>query len=97
VPVNVIQRQLGHANLGTIYLQGIDPEEIIATVHMRRAPMMSVMWRATALNDARQRERHRRFRCAKRKRACERDGPQEWPSSAARAWSSTAGHARILR
>jgi hypothetical protein len=34
---------LGHANLGTasIYLQGIDPEEIIATVHMRRAPMMS--------------------------------------------------------
>jgi hypothetical protein len=32
-----------HANLGTtsIYLQGIDPEEIIATVHMRRAPMIS--------------------------------------------------------
>jgi integrase/recombinase XerD len=60
VPVNVIQRQLGHANLGTtsIYLQGIDPEAIIATVHMRRAPMMSVMWRATALNDARRRERH---------------------------------------
>jgi len=23
------------------YLQGIDPEEIIASVHMRRAPMMS--------------------------------------------------------
>jgi site-specific recombinase XerD len=43
VPLNIIQRQLGHANLGTtsIYLQGIDPEEIIATVHMRRAPMMS--------------------------------------------------------
>ena len=38
-----IQRQLGHANLGTtsIYLQGIDTEEIIATVHARRAPMMS--------------------------------------------------------
>ena len=35
VPLNVIQRQLGHANLGTtsIYLQGIDTEEIIATVH----------------------------------------------------------------
>ena len=35
VPLNIIQRQLGHANLGTtsIYLQGIDPEEIIATVH----------------------------------------------------------------
>jgi hypothetical protein len=32
-----------HANLGTtsIYLQGIDTEEIIATVHARRAPMMS--------------------------------------------------------
>lgn len=44
VPLNVIQRQLGHANLGTtsIYLRGIDPEEIIATVRARRAPMMSV-------------------------------------------------------
>jgi site-specific recombinase XerD len=43
VPLNVIQRQLGHASLGTtsIYLQGIDTEEIIATVHARRAPMMS--------------------------------------------------------
>ena len=43
MPLNIIQRQLGHANLGTtsIYLQGIDPEEIIATVHMRRALMMS--------------------------------------------------------
>jgi site-specific recombinase XerD len=43
VALNVIQRQLGHANLGTtsVYLQGIDTEEIIATVHARRAPMMS--------------------------------------------------------
>ena len=43
VPLDVIQRQLGHANLGTtsIYLQGIDTEEIIAAVHARRAPMMS--------------------------------------------------------
>jgi integrase/recombinase XerD len=45
VPLNIIQRQLGRANLGTtsIYLQcqGIDPEEIIAAVRMRRAPMMS--------------------------------------------------------
>ena len=43
VSLNVIQRQLGHANLGTTstYLQGIDTEEIIATVHARRAPMMS--------------------------------------------------------
>jgi integrase len=43
VPLNIIQRQLGHANLGTtsIYLQGIDPEEIITAVRARRAPMMS--------------------------------------------------------
>jgi integrase/recombinase XerD len=43
VPLNVIQRRLGRVNLGTtsIYLQGIDTEEIIATVHARRAPMMS--------------------------------------------------------
>ena len=43
VPLNIIQRQLGHTNLGTtsIYLQGIDPEEIIAAVRARRAPMMS--------------------------------------------------------
>jgi site-specific recombinase XerD len=43
VPLNIIQRQLGHANLGTtsIYLQSIDTEEIIAAVHARRAPMMS--------------------------------------------------------
>jgi site-specific recombinase XerD len=43
VPLNIIQCQLGHANLGTtsIYLQGIDPEEIITAVRNRRAPMMS--------------------------------------------------------
>jgi site-specific recombinase XerD len=43
VPLNIIQRQLGHLNLGTtsIYLQGIDPEEIITVVRTRRAPMMS--------------------------------------------------------
>jgi site-specific recombinase XerD len=44
VPLNILQRQLGHVSLGTtsIYLQRIDPEEIIAAVRMRRAPMMSV-------------------------------------------------------
>jgi site-specific recombinase XerD len=43
VPLNLIQRQLGHTNLGptSIYLQGIDPEEIITAVRARRAPMMS--------------------------------------------------------
>ena len=42
VPLNVIQRQLGHRNLGvtSIYLQGIDPDEIIQTVHGRRPPMI---------------------------------------------------------
>jgi site-specific recombinase XerD len=44
VPLIVIQRQLGHSNLGitSIYLQGIDNAEIIDTVHARRAPMISV-------------------------------------------------------
>ncbi len=42
VPLVVIQRQLGHANLGitSVYLQGIDNAEIIDTVHARRAPMI---------------------------------------------------------
>jgi integrase-like protein len=40
VPLVVIQRQLGHSNLGitSVYLQGIDNAEIIETVHARRAP-----------------------------------------------------------
>ena len=44
VPLIVIQRQLGHSNLGitSIYLQGIDSAEIIDTVHARRAPVVPV-------------------------------------------------------
>ena len=44
VPLVVIQRQLGHSNLGitSVYRQGIDNAEIIDTVHARRAPMISV-------------------------------------------------------
>jgi site-specific recombinase XerD len=44
VPLIVIQRQLGHTNLGitSIYLQGIDATEIVDTVHARRAPMVPV-------------------------------------------------------
>ena len=40
--LSVIQRQLGHANLGVTsnYLQGIDSAEIIETVRSRRAPMI---------------------------------------------------------
>ena len=42
IAVNLIQRQLGHTDLGTTstYLQGIDPVEIINAVHSRRAPMI---------------------------------------------------------
>ncbi len=42
VALNVIQRQLGHSNLGvtSTYLQGIDSAEVISAVHSRRAPMM---------------------------------------------------------
>jgi site-specific recombinase XerD len=44
VPLIVIQRQLGHSNLGitSVYLQGIDSGESIETVHARRAPMIPV-------------------------------------------------------
>jgi site-specific recombinase XerD len=44
VPLIVIQRQLGHSNLGitSIYLQGIDNAEIIDTVHARHQPMVPV-------------------------------------------------------
>jgi integrase len=44
VPLIVIQRQLGHSNLGitSVYLQGIDNAEIIDTVHARRQPMIPV-------------------------------------------------------
>ena len=44
VPLIVIQRQLGHSNLGitSVYLHGIDNAEIIDTVHARRAPMVPV-------------------------------------------------------
>jgi integrase len=43
IPITVIQRQLGHADLGvtSVYLRGIDNREIIETVHERQAPMMS--------------------------------------------------------
>ncbi len=42
VPLVVIQRQLGHANLGitSIYLEGIDSSEIINAVHHRPAPVL---------------------------------------------------------
>ena len=44
VPLPVIRRQLGHSYVSTtiVYLQGIDVEEIIGTIHARRARMMHV-------------------------------------------------------
>ena len=44
VPLTLIQRRLGHANLGitSVYLQGIDNTEIIDAVHSRRASMVPV-------------------------------------------------------
>jgi site-specific recombinase XerD len=44
VAVNIIQRQLGHTDLGTTstYLQGIDPSEIIDAVRSRRPPTISM-------------------------------------------------------
>src|SRR4051812_48078612 len=44
VPLIVIQRQLGHNNLGitSIYLKIIDNAEIIEAVHARHAPMVPV-------------------------------------------------------
>ena len=40
VPLLVIQRQLGHADLAitSVYLRGIDNTEIVHTVHERPAP-----------------------------------------------------------
>jgi site-specific recombinase XerD len=42
ITLPLIQRQLGHSHLSTTgtYLEGINHEEIISTVHARRAPMM---------------------------------------------------------
>ena len=42
IPLPLIQRQLGHSHLSTTgtYLQGISAEEIVSSVHARRAPMM---------------------------------------------------------
>ncbi len=42
VPLVVIQRQLGHANLRitSIYLQGIDNAEMVHAFHERPAPMI---------------------------------------------------------
>jgi site-specific recombinase XerD len=42
IALPLIQRQLGHSHLSTTgtYLEGINTEEIISTIHARRAPLM---------------------------------------------------------
>jgi integrase/recombinase XerD len=42
VPLNVIQRQLGHADLGvtSVYLRGIGNTEVISTIRSRLAPTL---------------------------------------------------------
>ena len=42
IPLNVIQRKIGYANLGvtSIYLRGIDSGEIVDTVRARRPPVI---------------------------------------------------------
>jgi len=44
VPLIVIQRPLGHSNLGitSIYLPGIDNAEVVEAVHARHAPIVPV-------------------------------------------------------
>ncbi len=61
VPLIVIQRQLGHSNLGitSVYLQGIDSREIIETVHARRAPMIPVSASLRRRSTARRAAAHR--------------------------------------
>jgi hypothetical protein len=64
VPLIVIHRQLGHTNLGisSIYLRGIDSNEIIDTVHARRPPDGPGRRNASPLTAKRRAAAHRRLR-----------------------------------
>ena len=44
VPVHILQRQLGHANLAvtTVYLSAVAPAEVLAVTHARQAPLLAV-------------------------------------------------------
>ena len=44
VPVHILQRQLGHANLAvtTVYLSSVAPEEVLAIAHQRRQPTVQI-------------------------------------------------------
>jgi site-specific recombinase XerD len=54
VPLLVIQRQLGHADLSitSVYLRGIDNTEIVHTVHERPAPMVPAQSQLSSLPGA---------------------------------------------
>jgi hypothetical protein len=43
VPVHILQRQLGHANLAvtTVYLSSVAPEEVLAAAHRRQPPAVA--------------------------------------------------------
>jgi hypothetical protein len=60
VPLNIIQRQLGHVNLGTtsIYLQGIDTEEIIAGRELTASADKARQRRSTVLKPVSERGAH---------------------------------------
>jgi site-specific recombinase XerD len=62
VPLSVIQRQLGHADLGitSTYLRGIDNTEIIRAVHERPAPMIPASTRLATRGRTRQAQHHKR-------------------------------------
>jgi hypothetical protein len=74
VSLNVLQRQLGHASLGTtsIYLQGIDIEEIISAVHARPSTHDVRDSRPTALRTRRADVAGRNI-AAPQRRACKPD------------------------
>ena len=57
VPLLVIQRQLGHADLAitSVYLRGIDNTEIVHTVHERPAPMVPAQSRLSNVPGAERR------------------------------------------
>ena len=44
VPVHILQRKLGHANLAvtTVYLSSVAPEEVLAIAHQRRQPTVQI-------------------------------------------------------
>jgi hypothetical protein len=54
VPLLVIQRQLGHADLAitSVYLRGLDNTEIVHPVHERPAPMIPGDPRTVGLRDS---------------------------------------------